>query len=292
MEKRAIAILGLGTMGSGMARCLLKAGFPVTVYNGTADKAAALAKEGARVAATPSEAAAGASIVLSMLAEDDASRSVWLGENGALQSVTANTVLIESSTVTVNWIRELAAVAEKSECQLLDAPVTGSKSQANAGELIFLVGGSAEVLEIARPPLQAMSRSIVHLGPTGSGARMKLINNFLCGVQAASFAEALTLIEKSGLDREKALSVLLNGAPGSPLIKTMAARMTSQDGAVNFLLRLMAKDLSYAQREAEENSLTLKTAAGARELFQAAIDAGFGDCDMASVVEPLRARPQ
>jgi len=130
-----------------------------------------------------------------MVADDNASRSMWLGELGALVGAARGTLLIESSTLAVGWVKELAAAAEARGCELLDAPVTGSKIHAPSGELSFLVGGSAAALEKARPVLAVMSRAIHHLGPTGSGALLKLINNFLCGVQAASLAEALAVIE-------------------------------------------------------------------------------------------------
>jgi 3-hydroxyisobutyrate dehydrogenase len=117
---------------------------------------------------------------------------------------------------------------------------------------------------------------------------MKLINNFLCGVQVASLAEGLAWIERSGLDREKALYVLKSGAPGSPLLGAISARMVSQNYAVNFLLTLMTKDLLYAQNEAARNNLVLRTAEAARSLFEIASEQGFGDEDMASVIEPLR----
>jgi 3-hydroxyisobutyrate dehydrogenase len=283
-----VAILGLGTMGSGMAANLLKAGFSVSVYNRTASKAQTLVDQGARLASTPAEAALGASIIISMLADDVASRKVWLGERGALESVREGATLVESSTVSPAWIAEFAALAEKRGANLLDAPVTGSRMQAEAGQLSFLVGGSNAALEGATPVLKAMSKEIVHLGPVGSGAKMKLINNFLCGVQVASLAEGLTWIERSGLDREKALSVLKSGAPGSPLISAISARMVSQNYSVNFLLSLMTKDLLYAQNEAASLNVDLKTAEVARSLFEAAIAKGLGDEDMASVIEPIR----
>jgi 3-hydroxyisobutyrate dehydrogenase len=283
-----VAILGLGTMGSGMAANLLKAGFSLSVYNRTASKAQTLVDQGARLASTPAEAALGASVVISMLADDVASRKVWIGERGALESVGEGVTLVESSTVSPAWIAEFAVLAEKCGANLLDAPVTGSRMQAEAGQLSFLVGGSNAALEGATPVLQAMSKEIVHLGPVGSGAKMKLINNFLCGVQVASLAEGLTWIERSGLDREKALSVLKSGAPGSPLLGAISARMVSQNYSVNFLLSLMTKDLLYAQNEAASLNVDLKTAEVARSLFEVAIAKGLGDEDMSSVIEPIR----
>ena len=133
-----------------------------------------------------------------------------------------------------------------------------------------------------------MSKAIVHVGPTGSGALLKLINNFVCGVQVASLAEALAMIERSGLDRARALEILTAGAPGSPIVKTVAARMTAPDFAPNFLLRLLAKDLGYAMAEGGKLSVDMLTAAAALEQFHRAIAAGHGNKDIAAVVQPFR----
>ncbi len=283
-----VAILGLGTMGSGMAANLLKAGISLTVYNRTPAKAQTLVNGGASFAAAPAEAAKDASIVIAMLADDTASRAVWTGKDGALGTVRPGTVLIESSTASPAWIRELAGLAAQHGAELLDAPVTGSRVQAATGQLTFLVGGSETALQAATPVLKAMSKEIVHLGPTGSGAKMKLINNFLCGVQVASLAEGLAWIEGSGLDLRKALSILNNGAPGSPLLAAISDRMVHRNYAVNFLLKLMAKDIGYAQAEAATCNVNLTTAEVSEALFERAIAGGYGDQDMAAVIEPLR----
>jgi 3-hydroxyisobutyrate dehydrogenase len=283
-----IAILGLGPMGAGMAANLLKAELPLSVYNRTAAKAQPLIEAGARFASTPAEAAKDASVIISMLADDAASREVWLGKNGALEATGKGSIIVESSTVSPAWVAELAAAAAQRGIDFIDAPVTGSRTQAEGGQLSFLVGGTEASLQKATPVLKAMSKEIAHLGPVGSGAKMKLINNFLCGVQVASLAEGLTWIERSGLDREKALAVLKSGAPGSPLLGVISARMVSQNYGVNFLLHLMTKDLLYAQNEAARSNVDLKTAEVARSLFEVAIAQGFGDEDMSSVIEPLR----
>jgi 3-hydroxyisobutyrate dehydrogenase len=286
--KQNVAILGLGTMGLGMAKNLLKAGFAVSAFNRTRAKAEPLAAEGARIAGTPAQAAQEADVVLSMLADDDASRAVWLGEGGALKAAKPGTVFVEASTATPAWIAELGAAAQAAGCALLDAPVTGSRPQAEAGALTFLVGGDAAVLEKVRPVLAAMSQNIVHLGPAGSGARLKLINNFLCGVQIASLAEGLAWIERSGLDREKALAFLKTAAPGSPLLGAISGRMVEATYGVNFLLPLMKKDLVYAQQDAATYSLDLRTAAVSESRFEDAVHAGLTDKDMSAVIEPLR----
>lgn len=288
MSKPRVAILGLGLMGTGMAKRLLSESFPVVVYNRGREKAEALAADGATVAGSPREAAAKVRVVISMVADDAASRAVWLGENGALAGAASGTLLIESSTLTSAWVRELAAAASRQNCEFLDAPVTGTKPHAASGQLLFLVGGSAEALEAARPVLAALGRDIVHLGPTGSGTAMKLVNNFLCGVQAASFAEAMALVEASGLDAEQAAKILGNGAPGSPLIKTIWTRSAKGDFTPNFALRSMVKDLKYSREEAKQRGLTLKTAVPAIEVFEDAVKQGYGDQDFAAVIEAQR----
>ncbi len=290
MPQTRVALIGLGLMGSGMARRLLGAGFPLAVYNRNRERSAPLAAEGAQVAATPREAAARADVVLSMVADDAASRGVWLGDDGALAGAARGSVLVESSTLSVGWIEELFREAAARGCELLDAPVTGSKPHAASGELLFLVGGSAAALEKARPALAAMSRAILHVGTSGRGALLKLVNNFMCGVQAASLAEALALIERSGLDRGKSLELLTSGAPGSPLVRTLAGRMTAQDYAPNFLLRLMAKDLTYALGEGRRHGMSLSTVASALEVVNQAVAAGHGEEDFSALVEPLRQR--
>ena len=153
---------------------------------------------------------------------------------------------------------------------------------------MFLAGGDAAALERARPLLAVLGRGVVHLGPTGSGARMKLINNFVCGVQAAALAEAITLIERSGLALDAALGILLNGAPGSPLVNALAPRMASRDYTVAFMLALMRKDLTYAMAEGDANGVTLSTAAAARRLFDAALEGGWGQQDFSAVIEAVR----
>ncbi len=285
---RRVGFLGLGTMGGNMARRLLGAGFEVRVYNRTASRAEALRPAGASVKSTPREAAEGAEVVIAMLADDGASRSAWLGEQGALSGVAPGTVLIESSTLSTGWVQELARRSASQGCPLLDAPVTGSEPQAQSGELLFLVGGDSGVFESVRDVLAPMSRAAIYLGPNGSGSLMKLINNFLCGVQAASLAEAMVMIERSGLNRAQALEVLTSGAPGSPLLRTLAARMVESDYRPRFSVQLMLKDLSYAGAEARRLDVSTETVEAGRKTFESATRDGWGDRDIAAIVEPIR----
>lgn len=284
-----IAFLGLGAMGAGMARRLITAGFDVAVYNRNPERSAPFAAT-AEIATTPAAAAVKADVVISMLADDTASRRAWLGDCGALSSLRANAICIESSTVSLDWIKEWSEAAIQKGCLCLDAPVTGSKAHAEAGELTFVVGGDPDVLAKAQPVLDAMSTGTKHLGPIGSGAMFKLINNFVCGVQLAALGEAVTMIERSGLDRNRAMEALVNGAPGSPLVKLISGRIASEDYTPNFQVRLMAKDLTYATEAAKRLSLELFTGATAKTMFSAAVDAGYGDEDIAAIYKYVRCK--
>jgi 3-hydroxyisobutyrate dehydrogenase len=274
-----------------MANRLLSASFPLAVYNRNREKCIPFASRGAFLADSPRAAASRSRVTLSMVANDAASRDVWLGEEGALIGAPAGSVLIESSTLSGDWIQELAAKAVERGCQFLDAPVTGTKPHASSGELVFLVGGSAEALDRARPVFSVLGRDVVHLGPIGSGALMKLVNNFVCGVQAASFAEAMSMVAAGGLDRAQAVSILTGGAPGSGIVKRVAERIAANDFTPNFALRWMAKDLAYALREASTKGISLQTAAAALAVFEQAIAEGHGDEDFSAVSKTSKRLP-
>lgn len=280
-----VALLGLGTMGRGMALNLRKAGFPLTVYNRTRAKAEALEAAGAVVTDTPARAAQGAAVVLAMLADDDASRAAWLGAHGALPAMQPGSVVVECSTLSPDWVSALNKSARDRGLRMVEAPVTGSRTQAEAGQLIFLAGADDESLALVAPVLRSISKEILHLGPVGSGAQLKLINNFLCAVQVTSFAEALAWLERTDLNRDAALEFLKKGAPGSGILTAMSDRMTRRTYEVNFLLRLMAKDLRYAHAAAEERGVNLSMAEPAQALFAQAQQQGQGEKDMSAVAE-------
>ncbi len=290
-----VALLGLGVMGTGMAHNLLKARFPLAVYNRTRAKAEPLADAGARVAETPGAAAEGAQVIISMVGDDTASRAMWLGDasansgDGALAGAAAGAVLVECSTLSPAWVRELAGLAAARGLELLDAPVAGSKDAAAAGQLKLMVGGEAAALERARPALAAISRQIVHFGPSGAGAVVKLINNLMGAVHVAVLAEGLLLAERAGLDMEQVVELLINGAPGSPIVKGKIGRMVAHDyGNTEFALKWMHKDATYALRVAEELDTPMPTLVAARALYQTAIGLGYGDNDFAAIYEAVR----
>ena len=280
-----IAILGLGIMGGGMAANWLAKGFEVAVWNRTASKAQALAGKGAKVAATPREAATGANFIFAMVADDDASRSVWLGNDGALAGAKKGAIGVESSTLTPDWVRELGRHAEAKGCGFLDAPVGGSRAAAEGGQLRFFVGGDPQTYESARPALSAVGTKMDLLGPLGAGATWKLINNQLAAGQIAALAEALEVAKKAGFKDEQISELILGGAPASPIVKLKLPRMLAQDfEPTDFALNLMLKDARYAAALARSLGASAGMIEGAAKAFARADAKGLGAKDIAAVV--------
>ncbi len=284
-----VAVLGLGIIGGGIAKNLLEAGFPVVVYNRSRPKTEPLAKAGATVAATPREAVAAANVVISTVANDQASEAVWLGDDGALAAARPDTILVECSTLSTAWVARLSASAQARGLPFLDAPVLGSKDASEAGELRLLVGGDPAHLDRVRDVLAAFTAEVNHLGPTGSGARMKLINNSMVAVQIVALAEGLVVAERAGLDVDQVVQLLSGGAPGSPAVRGRAARMAAHDYEdVHFALRWMRKDAGYGLEEGRRYEVPMTTVEAAGRVMQAAIDQGLGDLDFAAVIEAVR----
>jgi 3-hydroxyisobutyrate dehydrogenase len=285
MLMQRVAILGLGIMGGGMAANWLAKGFEVTVWNRTAGKAQALAGKGAKVAASPREAAVGADFIFAMVSDDDASRSVWLGPDGALAGAKSGAIGVESSTLTPDWIRELGGHARAKGCGFLDAPVGGSRPAADAGELRFFVGGDPETYEAARPALAAVGSRMDLLGPLGAGATWKLINNQLAAGQVAALAEALEVAKKGGFNNEQISDLILGGASASPIVKLKLPRMLAQDfEPADFALNLMLKDARYAAALAQSLGAPAGMIEGAVKAFARADAKGLGAKDIAAVV--------
>lgn len=208
-----VAFLGLGAMGSRIAYNLLKAGYMLNVYNRSPGRAASLVIVGATAAATPRGAVAGADVVLSRVRDDEASQEVWLAaETGALHGLRPGAVAVELSTLPPSWMEVLAGAVESAGAAFVDAPVVGTRPQAEARQLIVLAGGEAVALERVRPVLAATASAIHHVGPLGSGSAMKLAVNTLYGVQVAAWAEMLALLERRGMGSTQAVA-LLNSLP-------------------------------------------------------------------------------
>jgi 3-hydroxyisobutyrate dehydrogenase len=284
MLMQRIALLGLGTMGAGMAANWLAKGFELSVWNRTPGKAQPLADKGASVAPTPREAAGGADFVFAMVADDAASRSVWLGADGALAGAKPGAVIVESSTLTPDWVRELGHNAQAKGCGFLDAPVGGSRQAAASGELRFFVGGELATLEAARLALGAVGSKIDLLGSVGAGATWKLINNQLIAAQTAALAEALDVAEKTGFTKERISELILAGAAASPMVKLKLPRMLEHDfEPTDFALHLMLKDARYATDLAHSLGAPADMISAAAKAFARAESKGLGAKDIAAV---------
>jgi len=286
------AMLGMGAMGSRMAQSLLAAGHEAAVWNRTGARAAALAESGGRVADTPAAAVAGCEIAISMVRDDEASRRVWLDPtDGGLAAMPAGAIAIESATVTPAWARELAAVCAARGVRFLDAPVAGSRPQAAAGKLIFLAGGDAGTLTAAEPVLSAMGGAAHHAGPAGAGAALKLAVNALFGVQVAAMAELLGMLERCGLDPERAVDILGATPLCSPAAKMAAGAMLAGQFAPLFPIELVEKDFGYAVATAAARGADVPLATATREVYQKAMHAGHDGDNITGVAQRYLGAP-
>jgi 3-hydroxyisobutyrate dehydrogenase len=286
-----VTLLGLGIMGSGIAHNILKAGYPLTVYNRTKEKAAPLIEAGAQWADTPAQAAQHAEVVISMVGDDVASRAMWLGPDGAFATMPTHAIAVECSTLSLDWIREWHSEAQQHALKSIEAPVSGSKLAAESGTLTLLVGGEAETLAKARPVLATFSNNIVHFGPASSGTLYKLINNLQGAIHLLALSEGLVMAERAGLNMSAVLEGVLSGAASSPMVKGKAARVIDRDYEdVHFTIRWMYKDLTYALHAADELSVPAPLVAAAREVYKLALQLGLGDLDIAAISEVIRER--
>ncbi|MGI5459861.1 NAD(P)-dependent oxidoreductase [Streptomyces sp. CA-249302] len=286
--KACVAVIGAGRMGAAMAVRLREAGFQVTAYNRTRAKAEAT---GAVVADSAREAVAAADVVLVSLADDRAVTQAYGGADGIAAGLRPGTVVLDTSTVAPETVTALSPLVEKTGATLLDAPVSGSVVFVEQGRLTVMVGGDATALERARPVLDVLAAHVVHLGPAGAGAAMKLaVNSLLLGLNQA-LAEALVLAERAGVSRESAYEVFASGAAGAPFVQYKRDAYLHPDRAVvAFTLELVAKDLDLALSLAERVGAPMQQAATNRQLVGEAMDGGLADRDLSAIAEFLRGR--
>ena len=278
-----VAFVGLGAMGSRMALNLLAAGHEVRGFNRDRAKARPLAEKGLEIADSIAAAVRGAEFVVSMVSDDAATREVMLAGAGVLSAAAAGTVILDSSTNTPAMAREVAKAAAAKRCNYLDAPVSGSILQAQGKELVFMVGGDKGAFERAQPLFQAMGRMARHMGDSGAGATIKLVNNMLTAAATVALAEAAQVTEAAGLDPAAALEILGEGAAGSRLLKAKLPKMLKRDFSPQFALELMDKDLRYFLALAQELDRPAPVASFARSQYQAARRAALGKLDSCAV---------
>ncbi len=283
-----IAFLGLGAMGSRMAANLAAAGHDLAVWNRTAERAATPAGHSARVAATPREAAEGAEFIISMVRDDEASRAVWTTpDTGALSGMPAGATAIECSTLSLAWTHELAAACLAQGHAFVDAPLAGSRPQADARALIFFAGGEQRDVERVRPILLAAGAAVHHAGPAASGMALKLAVNSLFATQVAAIAELLEVLRRNGVNPAHALEIIGSTPVCAPGIKAAGEMMLRDAFAPLFPVELAEKDLGYAAvavGEADKGPLTR----AAREVFRNAKAAGFGPEHVTAVAKLYR----
>lgn len=288
-----IAFIGLGNMGLGMAGRMLAAGHALQVYNRTASRAESLLSLGAHLYPTPQEACAGADAVIAMVAEDQASRSVWTGPNGILAANFApGAFAIECSTLSHAWVMELAAKAGGRGLRYIDAPVTGLPDTAAAGNLTLLVGADTGNLDAARELLGALSERIIHFGPVGRGTAYKLIVNMLGAVQIASAAEAMAIAERAGLDLNLVAEAIATGQAASPQVVRNCRRMVESDHDRNvvFTPQLRLKDVDYALLLAETLGIGSPFGALAGSAFRQLCEQGHAHDNESVVLEIARSQ--
>ena len=272
-------------MGSRMAQKLLDAGYSVVVYNRTKAKVDSLIDLGAIYAATPKEAAEQADVVISMVTNDEASQAIWLDtETGAVLGLSPDKIAIASSTLTVDWTQELAAVIANRGAAFLDAPVVGSRPQADAGKLIYLVGGQAETLAQVRDSLLAMGGAIHHVGSVGQGMAMKLAVNALFGIQVAALAEMLAMLTRQGISRADAMACLGELPVISLAAKGAGGLMVANNHAPLFPIELVAKDCRYALQTTPTVNATMPISRAIQSVYQDAIAQGYGSRNITGIM--------
>jgi 3-hydroxyisobutyrate dehydrogenase-like beta-hydroxyacid dehydrogenase len=285
-----VAVVGTGRMGTAMARSLARGNLDLLLYNRTPEKCAVLADQlGARVVDTPAAAAAASDIAITMLADGPAVQEVWAGADGLLEGASAGSVLVDMSTVPPDVIRGFESAAHDQGAGILDAPVSGSVPLAETGKLTIMVGGSAEDLERARPAFEQLATKVVHIGPLGSGASLKLAVNVLIFGLNQALAEALVLAERAGVDRATAYDFFVTSAAGAPYVGYKRDAFVDPDHTpVGFTLGLTQKDLRLILDLADAVDAPMPQTRGNLDLVQFTIAALGAERDASTVAEQLR----
>jgi len=281
--KPTVGFIGLGLMGKPMAQNVLRAGFPLVVWNRTRVKAEDLVRAGAKLAASPRETAAQCDVLITIVSDPPALEEVLWGAHGALDGLRAGSLLIDSSTVSPEMARRLAGGCANRHVDFLDAPVTGGTWGAEKGELVFMIGGKIEVLERAKPVLESMGKRFFLLGPNGAGQAVKLGMNLLLALEVNAFAEALALVTTAGVPAERLVEVMQSSMGRSPLLDVKAPLMLKREFPASFPLRLMHKDIRLALELAKEYGVALPAGAAAYATYSAVKDSSTDDPDFSAV---------
>ena len=283
-----IAFIGMGTMGAPMALNVLKAGHEVVVHNRTREKELPLADAGALRADTPREAAAGVEIIITCVSDTPDVEAIVLGAEGIIQAAPAGSLVIDMSTISPTATRHMAATLTEKEIRMIDAPVSGGSEGAQNGTLAIMVGGEAEDVQHAMPVLEAMGKTITHVGGIGSGQITKAINQVVLAGTFMGVAEGMVLGMKAGLDMQKVTEAISGGAAGSWVLSNRAMNMVNNTYPLGFRTRLHHKDLRIALEAARDLGVTLPASALMDQIENGIIGRGYGDEDMSGMARTLR----
>ncbi len=285
-----IGFLGMGLMGRPMVLALLKAGFPVTAWNRTREKATEVVEAGAVWAGTPADVAAASDVVIAMVTDAAASEAVICGPQGVLEGAGRGLSLIDMSSIPPEKSRTIAACAREKGVTMLDAPVTGNPKVAALGKLGIMVGGPQETFDRCRPVFEAMAAKIVYVGEAnGLGTTLKLINNLVMAVAIQASAEALVLAKKAGIDPEKVLEITSVGGARTGAMEVRGPWMIEHNFTPHFSVNNMYKDLSTAMKLADGCGAVLPTASLSLEMLRAARSRGNGEKDSCVIITVLEA---
>jgi 3-hydroxyisobutyrate dehydrogenase len=287
MSIKHAGFIGLGIMGAPMAANLLKAGFEVTVWNRSPERMKPLLGQGAKGAASPAEVAAASEVTFSCVTNSADVEQVVLGPGGVIEGAKAGTVYVDCSTISPETARHVSEALAAKRVDMLDAPVSGGDVGAIAGTLAIMVGGEAAVFERCLPLLQAMGKTIVHVGPSGAGQVVKLCNQVAVGLHMLAASEAIQLARRSGVDPAKMLEVVSAGAAGSWALSNLAPRAVQGDFKPGFMVDLMQKDLRLVLDTANETHTPLPGSALVSQLFQSIQAEGRGRDGTQSLVDAI-----
>ncbi len=287
MTIRRIGFVGLGIMGAPMAQNLLKAGFEVAVWNRTASKCEPLVSAGAKAAESPAAVAAASEVTVSCVTNSADVEEVVLGPSGIAEGAAPGSVHIDCSTISPEVTRQIAAKLAERQVQMLDAPVSGGDVGAKAGTLAIMVGGESATFERCLPVLQAMGKTIVHVGPSGAGQVVKLCNQVAGGLNLLAMAEAIALARRAGVDPAKMLEVVSAGAAGSWMLQNLGPRALDGDFAPGFMVELMQKDLRLALEAATASLTPLPGTALVNQLYTAIEAEGRGRDGTQAIVDAI-----
>ena len=279
-----IGYIGLGLMGKSIARNILKAGFPLVVYNRSRSAVDELVSEGANMAASPEDVAARVDVVFTNLPDSPDVELVALGENGIIHGAHPGLIYVDNSTIKPATARTIAEVFKEKGVECLDAPVSGGDIGARQGTLAIMVGGSAQAVEIVRPVFAAMGKSVTHVGDAGAGQIAKAANQIMVAAQMVAMGELLIFARKTGADPQKVVEAIKGGAAQCWTLDVKPARLFSGNRSPGFKAHMQAKDLNIIMETAHEYGIPLPCTAVNAQLFNAMLEMHMGDLDNSAVI--------